>query len=73
MTHKEFLTQLGIEIQVARLRRKMTRQQLVKLTGLSEACIMNIENGKSNGLISNYKRICDALGIKISELFIFVE
>lgn len=73
MTHKEFLTQLGIEIQVARLRRKVTRQQLIKLTGLSDNCISSIENGKAGSSIVNYKRIADALGMKISELFIFVE
>ena len=66
MTHKEFLNQVGIEIQVARIRRKVTRPQLAKLTALSEGCIANIETGKSGALILTYKRIAEALGMKVS-------
>lgn len=73
MTHKEFIQQVGLEIQVARLRRKITRPQLVKLTGLSKACIASIEGGKAGANILNYKRVTDALGMKMSDLFIFVE
>jgi transcriptional regulator with XRE-family HTH domain len=35
MTHTDYLKQIGTEIKIARIRKNLSRPQLVKLTGLS--------------------------------------
>lgn len=68
MTNEEFLTHIGIEFKVARVRKNLTRPQLSKKTGLSEAAIGNVENGKKDCHILTYKRMADALEMDVTKL-----
>lgn len=61
MTNEEFLTNVGMEFRVARVRKKLSVPQLSKQTGLSESAISNLENGKKDCHILTYKRVFEAL------------
>jgi DNA-binding XRE family transcriptional regulator len=63
MTHEEFLTHIGMEFKVARVRKNLTRPELSKLTGLSNNAIKSVEDGKQDCHILTYKRLFDALGM----------
>lgn len=73
MTHKQYLQNIGMELKVARTRQRLTTIELGKITGLTRECINQIESGKNDFKILTVKRIADALNIKLSQLFIFVE
>lgn len=73
MTHKQYLQNIGMELKVARTRQRLTTIELGKITGLTRECINQIEGGKNDFKILTVKRIADALNIKLSQLFIFVE
>lgn len=68
MTDKEFLQALGMELRVARIRQKLSIQQLSDKTGLSKDCIGDIELGKNDSHILTYKRIAGALGVELSAI-----
>jgi len=68
MTNEEFLKHLGIEFKVARVRKKLTRPELSKLTGLSAAAIGSVENGNQDCHILTYKRLYDALEMDMKVL-----
>lgn len=68
MTNKEFLEAIGIEIKVARVRKKMTIQQVAHITKLTVGSISLIEMGKKDSHILTYKRITDALEIDLKSL-----
>lgn len=68
MTNEEFLKHLGIEFKVARIRKNLTRPELSKLTGISDASIGNVENGKHDCHILTYKRLYDALEMDVMKL-----
>lgn len=67
MTNKEYLSQIGLEIRVARTRKRMTAKAVGKLCGLHESTISEIELGKNDAHILTYKRIADALGVSIKD------
>lgn len=64
-TQKEFLINLGMEIKVARIRKGMTTNSLSEACGLHRATINEIEGGRTESKILNYKRIADALGVDV--------
>jgi len=68
MTHKDFLIQVGLEIKVARIRRRMSIADLSKSTGLCINALNKIESGKNDSKILTYKRITDALGIELATI-----
>jgi predicted transcriptional regulator len=68
MTNQEFLQAVGMEIRVARIRKRLSIPQLSKLTGLSIACIGQIENGQVDARILSYKRIAEALEMDVKAL-----
>ena len=68
MTNEEFLTHVGMEFRVARIRKKKSIPQLAKETGLSVSAIGNLENGNVDGRILTYKRLFDVLEMKLETL-----
>lgn len=68
MTNEEFLTHVGIEFKIARIRKKQTIKQVSEKTGLSEAAISDLELGKTDGRILTYKRVYDALEMDVKAL-----
>lgn len=70
MTNKEFLASVGMEVRIARTRRKMSITDLSKLTGLGKGAIGKLERGDTDGHILTYKRIADALKVELTTFLI---
>lgn len=68
MTNEEFLTNIGMEFRIARVRKKLTIPQLAEKTGLSGNAISALENGKYDSHILTYKRLFDALEMDMKVL-----
>lgn len=68
MRDEEYLKNLGIEIRVWRLRKRITAEQLSKLSGLSLGAVFAIEKGKSDVKILNLKKLCDAMDVPLKEI-----
>lgn len=67
MTHKEYLTKVGIEMKVARIRKGLSARQVGELTGLGKGTIAGLERGAHDTRILTYKRIADALGVEMKD------
>ena len=67
MSNKEFLKRLGMELKVARIRKGMSRVDVVKLTGVNPNTISLIELGKNDAKILTLKRMIDALGMDMKD------
>lgn len=59
---------LGRAVQAIRDERGLSQVQLAAASGLAQAWISQIENGKRNPSWSNVLRLADGLGIRLSEL-----
>jgi transcriptional regulator with XRE-family HTH domain len=68
MTEKEFLQKVGFEIRMARIRSGLTGQELADLSGVKIGALFDIEKGRRNGYILNYRRIADTLCVDLSSL-----
>ena len=73
MSNKNKLTayrlRVGKRISFLRKERKITQQELSKLTGLLQSNIARVEGGKFNTGIDIYSKIAIALKVDLSELF----
>lgn len=67
MTNQSYLSKIGMEIKVARIRKGLSRQQVSELTGISQQAIGELERGKSDSKILTYKRIADALKVEVKD------
>ena len=65
----QFLTMLGQNIRHARTLKGMTQQQVSAITGIEEAQLSRIENGKTNATISSLIKIVDTLKVSMLEVF----
>lgn len=62
-------TSLGLYLRYARKCSHLTLQQVAKLSGVSDAAIVNIETGRSkNPRVDIALKICKALGIEGNKL-----
>lgn len=62
MTNAEFLSAVGMEIKVARIRAGLEIKDVAKLAGLHPSTVGNVERGEDGSLLLSIKRIADALG-----------
>lgn len=60
---------LGVTLREWRTRQHLTQEQLAERSGLSYKFIGEIERGRGNPTIETMARLCDALGLGMSELF----
>ena len=60
---------LGTKLKVVRKERNYSLEELAKRTGFSKSFLSQIENGKNSPSIASLKKITEALGISIGELF----
>jgi len=60
---------LGNRIRSLRKSRKLTLVKIAKTTGIDQATLSRIENGKMTGTLDSHMRIADALGIRLSDLY----
>jgi transcriptional regulator with XRE-family HTH domain len=58
------LKDLGEHIQFARLRRKLSAEQIAERTGLGKKTIYNIEQGSSTVAIGSYLQVLFVLGLE---------
>ncbi len=60
---------LGDRIHHLRKSRKLTLVELAKSTGIDQASLSRMENGKMTGTLDSHMLIADALGIRLSDLY----
>lgn len=63
---------LAKEIKLARMKKKLTQQDLAKLTGLSNATIVNIEKNKRKANMQTILKVCETLGISNKKIKTFL-
>ena len=55
------------------LRGNMTQAELAKRSGVDKAIISKIESGKMSGTVECHKKLAEVFGLKLSELYAFLE
>ncbi|MFN4854638.1 MAG: helix-turn-helix domain-containing protein [Bacteroidota bacterium] len=60
----KILKELGAHLQLARLRRKLSAEQIAERTGLSRKTIYNIEQGSPTVAIGSYLQVLFLLGLE---------
>ncbi len=60
----KILKELGENIKLARLRRKLSTQQVSERAGISRKTLYGIERGQPNVSIGNYARVLSVLGLE---------
>ena len=64
---------VGERLRVIRSRRRQTLREVAERAGLSETFLSQVERGRASASVASLRRIADALGIAISDLFQPVE
>jgi transcriptional regulator with XRE-family HTH domain len=70
MYRTDLLVKIGERIKATRLAKNMTQNDLAIECEFEKASLSRIESGKSNITIRTLYKICTALDIHISELFV---
>jgi len=60
----KILKELGEQIQLARLRRKFSAEQIAERTGMGRKTVYNIEQGSPTVAIGNYLQVLFVLGLE---------
>lgn len=60
---------LGEKIRDLRKKKQFTIIQMAKSTGIDQATLSRIENGKMTGTLDSHRRIAEALGLRLPELY----
>ncbi len=55
-------------IKEKRMKLGLSQKDLAKKAGVSHNTVYNVENAKGTQSLTTYKKICDALGIKVSSV-----
>jgi len=67
------LTQLGENIKAARLRRKLSMEQIAERAGISRTTVGSVEKGLSSVSIGTYMQILFVLGLEKDILLVAVD
>jgi transcriptional regulator with XRE-family HTH domain len=59
---------VGQKLRLKRIRRGLSQTELARRTGIAQANLSNIENGKQDITVSTFLQICLALGVKPSSV-----
>jgi len=65
----EDLKLIGEAIRLSRKAKKITLVELSRLTGVAQATLSRIETGVMQGTIDSHKKIAEALGVSLAELY----
>ena len=60
---------LGNRIRSLRKAKHLTIVEVAKSTGIDQATLSRIENGKMTGTLDSHRRIAESLGIRLTELY----
>lgn len=63
MNRKKINESIGDEIRFARLRKRMTQEQLAQKTGLGRSTIAKYESGQIEMSMPVFIELCDAIGV----------
>jgi len=61
--------EVGERLRSIRHHRRCTLRTVAERSGLSESFLSQVERGRSNASIASLRRIADALGVSVSDLF----
>ena len=64
---------LGNRIKELRKAKKITLVELAELTGVAQATLSRIETGVMQGTVESHRKIAEALGVSLSELYASLE
>lgn len=67
---KQILVELGENIRLARLRRKLTTQQVAERANISRPTLLAIEKGSEKVSIGSYAAVLNVLGLEKSLLLV---
>lgn len=68
MNRKKINESIGDEIRFARLRKRMTQEQLAKKTGLGRSTIAKYESGQIEMSMPVFIELCDAIGVSYIDI-----
>ena len=71
MKTNDFLNKFGKEIKKYRIDKDISQETLAEKADLHVTFLSRIENGKANISLSSVKKLADAFGIKVKDLFNF--
>lgn len=71
MNKKEIIDQISENIRLERLKKRYSQEKLAEMANITQKYLNLIENKKANPSIVIIVNICQALGVKISELVDF--
>ena len=66
---EDMRTVLGQQLRKIRTEKNISQEELAFRSGLHRTYISSVERGKRNVSIVNIKKIADALGVSVMELF----
>jgi transcriptional regulator with XRE-family HTH domain len=64
----EYLLELGFRVRVARLRRRVSQEELAQLAGISRVTLGSIERGGHAATVLTYRKLAKAFGTTLSDL-----
>lgn len=70
---QKILSQMGEQIKLARLRRKLTAELVAERAGISRSTLWNIERGASSVAIGSYAAVLHALGGMDNDLLLIAK
>jgi len=68
---ENILVKFGNKVREERLKRNLNQEKFAELVGVHRTYIGMVERAEKNITLKNIKRISDALGLKIKDLFNF--
>ncbi len=71
MNKKEIIDKISDNIRLERLKKRYSQEKLAEMANITQKYLNLIENKKANPSIVIIVNICQALGVKISELIDF--
>lgn len=71
MNKKEIIDKISENIRLERLKKRYSQEKLAEMANITQKYLNLIENKKANPSIVIIVNICQALGVKISELVDF--
>lgn len=63
-THRRLMARLGENIQLARLRRQLSAEQVAERAGISRRTLVSVEAGEPSVAMGNYFQVLRVLGLE---------
>jgi transcriptional regulator with XRE-family HTH domain len=63
-----YLLELGLRVRVARVRRRISQDELARVAGISRVTIGSIERGEHAASVLTYRKLAMAFGVTLTAL-----